>query len=526
MSMIEPVSEPVSKKPSSDEPQVAEMESDVPDLTSHSPQQPHFDFHPQKRIYTPPKADSNTFPSQKAFIDSLQTIPIDEVDELNRKCPICWKPFGEEPDLGFDNSELPVRLRCNHVFGNKCLAATFGNSSQITLKPLSFEAGSKGQLLGRKLHTYSLKNGADSMDRLKMFEKMLEDTMEPKKGAELFGKHWWQLIQDLQCGGRHTRDITFMENAMIVDLGPAPMKKFSYSPYAIPPQYLSPHSAGLNQTLSESAKPMDTTSLASSQAFDMFPVLGGTEKYPGYDAFIQASSSTSNTIDYSKFEDYMQGYEFTGSSQDSTPTWQEALESPTNLDKLAALQKEKMAIQKQNSCEKQTSPGKIAALDEALAYQSAVDRDALLRREAQERRKRNLQALLSRKLANVYAEYLENMSQADAGETAESGMRVTHITLRIHAHNFEDSSYEIESPMGVKFGEDDESDGEQDVDDMTNCTFVIGRSFCVTCCSDEIRNKALKTVTELHWFGHASSPDGCPVCHKVLFKSKRIHRYV
>ncbi|CAN9319449.1 unnamed protein product [Alternaria alternata] len=100
--------------------------------------------------YAPPQPDADTFATQQAFLNHLMPVPIESVDEDSKKCAICWKPYGEAADPGFDNSEQPVRLKCKHTFGDKCMLATFAvpGTSTITLETLAFGPGSRGYQLG------------------------------------------------------------------------------------------------------------------------------------------------------------------------------------------------------------------------------------------------------------------------------------------------------------------------------------------------------------------------------------------
>ncbi|KAH3972243.1 hypothetical protein HBH61_001420 [Parastagonospora nodorum] len=132
---------------------------------------------PASRRYSAPKADRDTFDSQQAFLDSLQPIEIEDVGEDEQKCPLCWKQFGEGPDPGHDNFERPVRLRCNHVYGDRCLADLFRlpETSRVKLHPLRFFPGDKGHLLGQILCNYRQSLGAKFRIRndVELFEKFL-----------------------------------------------------------------------------------------------------------------------------------------------------------------------------------------------------------------------------------------------------------------------------------------------------------------------------------------------------------------
>lgn len=115
-------------------------------------------------------------------------VPIESVEEDSKKCPICWKPYGEAADPGFDNSEQPVGLKCGHMFGNKCMLTAFAvpGTSTITLEPLAFVPGSRGYQLGQRLHSYLRESGAlETDDDAVAFTEMLHTRRESL--TELFG---------------------------------------------------------------------------------------------------------------------------------------------------------------------------------------------------------------------------------------------------------------------------------------------------------------------------------------------------
>ncbi|KAL1796166.1 hypothetical protein ACET3X_004706 [Alternaria dauci] len=145
---------------------------------------------PQKAHYVPPRPDADTFADQQAFLDSLASISIDSVGEDSKKCPTCWKPYGEEADPGYDNSEQPVRLKCRHVFGDKCLRDTFGlpTTSTVTLEPLAFGPGSRGRQLGQRLHAYWQKSKDREQDEYaSAFTQMAN--VRPESTTERFGMY-------------------------------------------------------------------------------------------------------------------------------------------------------------------------------------------------------------------------------------------------------------------------------------------------------------------------------------------------
>jgi hypothetical protein len=201
--------------------------------------------------YKPPTADSNTFATQQAFLDSLKTVAIEDVPEDKRKCPICWKYFGEAPDPGFDNSELPVQLRCNHVFGQKCLANIFGipETSRLALRPLSFAPGDKGYLLGERLEKHIMKHVTAGGNGHRLFDELLKTSHEHSEGAQIYGHHWWTLIHEIFAADRDLVDITLLENAIILDYEAPKSKTKPGFAHEILPQHLTSSSSGLQVAL-------------------------------------------------------------------------------------------------------------------------------------------------------------------------------------------------------------------------------------------------------------------------------------
>jgi hypothetical protein len=184
------------------------------------PQQP--EKKPRKKRYSPPQPDANTFRTQQEFLGSIEAIPIDSVDENSRKCPICWKPFGEAADPGFDNTEEPVKLRCDHVFGDKCLRQTFAlpGTSTVDIRPITFLPKSRGTALGQKLCTYAENHREKPQDDILIFSKMLEESYLPEKGSQIFGDYWWPVIRQLQSGTHDLGGVTLLDNAVILDKKP------------------------------------------------------------------------------------------------------------------------------------------------------------------------------------------------------------------------------------------------------------------------------------------------------------------
>lgn len=178
-----------------------------------------------KKRYKPPEADSNTFPTQKEFLDSLQPIPLDSVPEYHRKCAHCWKRYGES-DPGYDNAEEAVRFRCSHVFGQKCMQELFGlpEPVRVDLIELSFEPGSKGAELGCRLSAYVDQCGVDKGalliggKREKDFTRLLNEVKSSDRSEELLGKEWSALLLRAMMPRADVEDVHFLDNAIIFDM--------------------------------------------------------------------------------------------------------------------------------------------------------------------------------------------------------------------------------------------------------------------------------------------------------------------
>jgi hypothetical protein len=186
---------------------------------------------PGPKRYRPPQPDSNTFDTQAAFLDSLQTVAIETVDEEHRKCAHCWKYYGES-DPGFDNAEAPVRLRCNHVFGEKCLKDLFGlpEPVKINLVQLTYQPGSKGADLGRRLSAWvdhcGVEKGALMLggNREKDFTKLLNEFQSQPVAEKALGPEWCSIFVQALMPRPSVEKVHILENAIIYDIVPVPSR--------------------------------------------------------------------------------------------------------------------------------------------------------------------------------------------------------------------------------------------------------------------------------------------------------------
>ncbi|KAF2110386.1 hypothetical protein BDV96DRAFT_201393 [Lophiotrema nucula] len=225
--------------------------------TSHENQQEQI---PQPKFRRKPVTDPELLPSHEAFIEALKPIPIDSIIENDRKCPHCWRIYGE-PDPGKDNAEDPVRLPCGHEFGEQCALSLYQLPDDVTvvLCPISFEEGSRGMELGDRLSQY-LKDEASAGEQSKsvdtptkrtspalrvsarlkgkppgeadsspaensvkkVFTRLLTDLRRPSKRPrttlQTLGNEWYGIFQSILSPNHTLRSVYFLENGVIYDV--------------------------------------------------------------------------------------------------------------------------------------------------------------------------------------------------------------------------------------------------------------------------------------------------------------------
>jgi hypothetical protein len=323
----------------------------------------------QPKQYSPPQPDRNTFETQRAFLDSLQPINIEDVGEESRKCPICWKYFGEDSDPGYDNSEQPVRLRCGHVFGNKCLTNQFRvcESPRLSLHPLRFLRTDRGYRLGTALFDYHQDHAIKFRNELELFQKMLTDLeISSTGGLTIFDKYWQVIfLMILRHADPNLTGITLMENAIVLDSQrPSTIKNLD-SAYTIEPQHLNASANGLNQTLADPGSPLPLPSASPNTGGGIVPYitdpLGYSNHVPTDDMpsqSVQVPASAQPSVTYTlptafappssvDVLNHANAYLISASSSiDPSKTWQGVLTAATNLDKLSALQKQSVEQKK------------------------------------------------------------------------------------------------------------------------------------------------------------------------------------
>lgn len=511
----------------------------------------------KKKRYIAPQPDANTFASQQEFLESLSPIAVEQVESNGLRCPICWKTYGEAPDPGFDNSELPVRLRCHHVFGQKCLGSTFGipKDSRVELQPLSFSPGSRGAALGHRLHTYvaqhghSLEGKRDSQNNIaQIFSKMMQEAYLPRQGHVVFGDFWWPILQFVGSQAtRPERGITFMENAIVIDrLRSGPLPTTSPTDGVIKPGALTSTNTDWSQPLGQaiSAFPSlvtqasqfndeETTNLLSGSNHMASSLHEGTTSMtsqPPKDSkkvgpFSQLamqwpSQSTSLHSPWHAPQSSLGIHSGkvlpTGSSVWSSGTWEDALTTETNLDKLTALNK----MAQKNSTTNDLSPEKTADLNKEMF--EVAHKTRLAQQEAQKRLVSTISNSMSGTLAELYTLYLKEAPRLAPDPPTEQRANIVPTSVLMHERDAMATEYKISSPQHhmLYYDEDDEDDEHTPEIDGAVAFFVITRNPCMKpCCifAGKERAKELPVPSALRWRNDAKIPDACPVCHKVLF---------
>lgn len=387
----------------------------------------------ETKRYTPPKADSQTFDTQQEFLDSLQPMSIDDVDEAQRKCPICWKYFGEPPDFGFDNSELPVKLRCNHIFGHKCLANTYAlpQASHIQLQPLSLAPHSKGRLLAKKLAEYFKMHGSNFRNEAETFDKMLQESCQLSRGPEICGTYWWPLFEKVLQAGCQPAQVILMENAMVIDYEPPKRQNQTGQSYAIGSEHLNASSTGLDQSLASLASTYNPSTVmdsgsgsvevphgqSSTSAFAPTAIPNSTLP-PAMLQHSAAIAAKTQQAFYNSIGMGITGMGITAGTNDAQKTWQTALANKTNLDKLSDLHKEMAATH-------QKSQEKLAALQKELAH-TYNEAQFMLSGELKEQKLEVAEALQTKvaiEIQNLEALRAKGMTSAEAFSTCNASMR-------------------------------------------------------------------------------------------------------
>lgn len=152
--------------------------------------------------------------------------------------------------------------------------------------------------------------------------------------------------------------------------------------------------------------------------------------------------------------------------------------------------------------------------------------------------------MLAVELAQVYSDYLKCCITPEVlgdQETAVERRYLIPTDIYVHKRNAQQSSYQVESLdryVSLAFQQDNEgSDTDHDEDFLPDSVQfrklfpVIIRKICTDCCitSTQIGSTLtppgppliptpLTNPTSLWWRNTPKIPDGCPICHRVLFR--------
>ncbi|EUC41502.1 hypothetical protein COCMIDRAFT_106015 [Bipolaris oryzae ATCC 44560] len=141
----------------------------------------------RERPFFPPP-DEDTFPTEKAFLDSLVPVPLETIEPDDRECVFCETRYGMIPGSGPSIPEMPVRLRCNHVFGEQCARRHFGQRLivEFHLHPLKFLPGTRGNVLISKLYRYAVHKDQD-LGGFNLFKGLLQNLHDTRLLVCFFG---------------------------------------------------------------------------------------------------------------------------------------------------------------------------------------------------------------------------------------------------------------------------------------------------------------------------------------------------
>lgn len=200
-----------------------------------------------KKRYSPPQPDANTFETQEEFFNSLVAIPISSVEEHNRRCPHCWKHYGES-DPGAENAEEPVKFLCGHVFGKQCMHEVFRlpRPVKVELHQISFRPGSRGAQLGDRLEKFLAPKGeedvtADNIAIKNRLIPVINSIEKPDKNisaADILGPEWFSLIQQIVFSNHQVLKIHLLENGVVYDINGT---ELTASALHYPMGYFPPH---------------------------------------------------------------------------------------------------------------------------------------------------------------------------------------------------------------------------------------------------------------------------------------------
>ncbi|KAF2845318.1 hypothetical protein T440DRAFT_472726, partial [Plenodomus tracheiphilus IPT5] len=479
----------------------------------------------QKR-YVAPLPDDNTFATQQDFLDSLSPIAVDHVESNNLKCPICWKTYGEAPDPGFDNSELPVKLRCHHVFGQKCLANTFAipKENKVELRRLSFSLGSRGAALGHRLHTYATQhridlegNSGSQHSTAETFSKMMQEAFLPKRGRDIFGEFWWPILQYVRNAISQTgRGIRFMENAVVLDSIPPQSPDVNPPAHGVKSGTLTLTTTDINQPLSQANLLHDFDSVKEWSLTNQNGLPPPPLNHPGASFYSGMMPPTCSHPSSGFPGSFPLGFP-PGSTSPTGPSAQSAGkggQSPqlakgwvpqlTSVQPFHNVLGESSALEQvpvsgpvpqigassqssgtwesvltaETNLDKLTalnkkaqhisapdafSPGQILHLDTKMMQSIDAQKNIVARLQAQARLVSPIQKTMSAALAEIYAQYLEEAPRLAPDVRTEQKPNIVHTSVLMHERDAMVSEHRIPSPpFEVQYFDENKNDVDDD----------------------------------------------------------------
>ena len=78
-------------------------------------------------------AQASPSPAATGFLTSLPTIGICDLRENDQECHICIQPFANPNHAATEQTEVPLKLPCNHIMGSICLATWFQTNNTCPL---------------------------------------------------------------------------------------------------------------------------------------------------------------------------------------------------------------------------------------------------------------------------------------------------------------------------------------------------------------------------------------------------------
>lgn len=502
---------------------------------------------PPPKFKRKPVTDPELLPSHEAFMEALKPIPIDSIIENDRKCPHCWRTYGE-PDPGKDNAEEPVRLPCGHEFGEQCALSLYQlpDAVTVTLRPVSFDEGSRGSELGKRLLQYvedesSASERCETVDsptkrsypglrssaRLKgkppseldpapvedpvqkSFIGLLTDLRKPSKRSritvETLGNEWYGILQSMLSPSQTLRSVHFLENGIVYDVE----ETTSHHHHGGYPYFSSFATMGFDPWM----EPMPTQSAAtpalSSFQHAVNPHVPQTATLGGQTTeTAEENASIMTTI---------------GTLQQQMQVLKDLMKSEAGAVQTAAIV-QSMEDLKSEMLELNSKAGKIsykisssapppAAPASSMSFSAAaldlastVSSSRQNRQDEAQKRLDETIAILAAALVDIYNEYRKQNQESIQPSSSRSPSsspplkkqkpstyggvpdfevlrKQVHVNVRVHMKGLKAKHYEVIQPHSYLDDYSDDEGEDQVTDDQEEASFIImRRSICDRAC--------------------------------------------